>query len=217
MLRSSRGAWWCALLLFAGLVAALAWHRAESQIIPECAAGVDLAVNGQILAADRKPTGDWSLDVRVMGYDQRQILKSPSTQGCQSLVAKTLVGKRLLVRWRAQDPIQVGERWLFTLKLRVPWGAANPGGFDYRRWLLASGYSATGYVKKGNRQLAPDTVPFRPRWVANIRDLLARQGLVHSNTLLQRRVTAFLVFTMVAFGSVQGLTRVSWFIYCLAD
>jgi competence protein ComEC len=162
----------------------LAWHRAETRIIPECATGVDLAINGQILAADRKPTGAWSLDVRVMGDDQRQTLKSPSNRGCQSLLAKTLVGKRLLVRWRAQDPIQVGERWLFTLKLRVPWGAANPGGFDYRRWLLASGYSGTGYVKKGKRLLAPDTVPFRPRWVAYIRDLLERQGLVHSSTLL---------------------------------
>ena len=78
----------------------------------------------------------------------------------------------------------MGQRWLFTLKLRVPWGAANPGGFDYRRWLLASGYSATGNVKTGRRLLAPDAVPFRSRWAGRIRDLLEWQGLVHSNTLL---------------------------------
>ena len=37
-------------------------------------------------------------------------------------VVPRLLGKRLLLRWRAQDMIQAGERWLFTLKLRVPWG-----------------------------------------------------------------------------------------------
>ena len=125
---SVRGVWWCTLALFAGLGMGLAWHRAHSQIIPECAAGVDLEVRGQVLAADRKPTGEWSLDARVMGYDEGQTLKRPSMPQCQNLV-----GKRLLVRWRAQERIQAGEQWLFTLKLRVPWGAANPGGFAYRR------------------------------------------------------------------------------------
>lgn len=178
MRRSVRGVWWCTLALFAGLGVGLAWHRAHSQIIPECAAGVDLEVRGQVLAADRKPTGEWSLDVRVMGYDEGQTLKRPSMPQCQNLV-----GKRLLVRWRAQERIQAGEQWLFTLKLRVPWGAANPGGFDYRRWLLASGYSATGYIKKGKKLLIPNAVPFRPRWIAHIRGLLERQALVHANTL----------------------------------
>ena len=146
--------------------------------MPECAAVVDLEVRGQVLAADRKPTGEWSLDVRVMGYDEAQTLKRPSMPQCQNLV-----GKRLLVRWRAQERIQAGEQWLFTLKLRVPWGAANPGGFDYRRWLLASGYSATGYIKKGKKLLIPNALPFRPRWIAHIRGLLERQALVHANTL----------------------------------
>ena len=117
MRRSVRGVWWCTLALFAGLGVGLAWHRAHSQIIPECAAGVDLEVRGQVLAADRKPTGEWSLDVRVMGYDEGQTLKRPSMPQCQNLV-----GKRLLVRWRAQERIQVGELWFFTLKLRVTWG-----------------------------------------------------------------------------------------------
>lgn len=177
--RFSHGVWWCGLLLVSGLVVGLAWHQAESGIIPECAAGVDFAVSGEILGADRKPTDEWLLDVRVVGQDARQNLHALSPQPCHRLV-----GKRLLVRWRAQDSVQVGQRWLFTLKLRVPWGAANPGGFDYRRWLLASGYSATGYVKTGRRLLTPDAVPFRSRWAGRIRDLLEGQGLVHSNALL---------------------------------
>lgn len=157
--RFAHGVWWCGLLLVSGLVVGLAWHQAESEIIPECAAGVDFAVSGEILGADRKPTDEWLLDVRVVVHDARQNLHALSPQPC-----RRLVGKRLLVRWRAQDSVQVGQRWLFTLKLRVPWGAANPGGFDYRRWLLASGYSATGYVKTGRRLLTPDAVPFRSRW-----------------------------------------------------
>ena len=62
-------------------------------------------------------------------------------------------------------------------------GAANPGGFDYRRWLLASGYSA-GYIKTGKRMLKPAAKPFKARWQGNLRSLLEQHGLVHSTTLL---------------------------------
>ena len=170
---------WCVLLLFTGLAVGLAWHQAKMGSIPECAAYVDFAVGAEILDANRKSTGEWLLDVRVVDHGAQQTPNNLSAQSCQSLL-----GQRLLLRWRGQDMIQVGERWLFTLKLRVPWGAANPGGFDYRRWLLASGYSATGYIKTGKRTLKPAAVPFRARWQDNLRSLLEQQGLVHSNTLL---------------------------------
>ena len=170
---------WCALLLFTGLAVGLAWQQATVRSIPECAAHVELALSGEVLAANRKSTDEWLLDVRVVGHGTLRTRNILSGQSCQGLL-----GKRLLLRWRAQDMIQAGERWLFTLKLRVPWGAANPGGFDYRRWLLASGYSATGYIKTGKRMLKPAAKPFKARWQGNLRSLLEQHGLVHSTTLL---------------------------------
>ncbi|MFQ5642969.1 MAG: DNA internalization-related competence protein ComEC/Rec2 [Thiogranum sp.] len=62
------------------------------------------------------------------------------------------------VTWyRNSQAIQPGERWQLRLRLKRPRGFANPGGFDYRRWLLAQGIQATGYVRSGtvNRRLHP--------------------------------------------------------------
>ena len=41
---------------------------------------------------------------------------------------------------------QAGQAWRFTVKLRRPRGFANPYGFDYQKWLIASGYAASGYI-----------------------------------------------------------------------
>ena len=43
-------------------------------------------------------------------------------------------------------PLQPGERWRFTARLRRPHGLANPHGFDYEAWLLERGIRATGTV-----------------------------------------------------------------------
>lgn len=51
---------------------------------------------------------------------------------------------------------QAGERWQFAVRLKRPHGFANPGGFDYERWLFQQGIRATGYVRKDlqhNRRL----------------------------------------------------------------
>ncbi|HHH43625.1 MAG TPA: DNA internalization-related competence protein ComEC/Rec2 [Gammaproteobacteria bacterium] len=55
------------------------------------------------------------------------------------------------VTWyRNAQTVQPGERWQFRLRLRRPRGFANPGGFDYRRWLLAQGIQATAYVRRAS-------------------------------------------------------------------
>lgn len=51
--------------------------------------------------------------------------------------------------WLAPPQIHAGERWLFTVRLKLPHGNANPGAFDYEAWLLERGIRATGYVRPG--------------------------------------------------------------------
>ena len=54
-----------------------------------------------------------------------------------------------------------GEQWQFAVRLKRPHGFANPGGFDYERWLFQQGIRATGYVRKDpehNRRLAAGSV-----------------------------------------------------------
>jgi competence protein ComEC len=44
-----------------------------------------------------------------------------------------------------------GERWQLAVRLKRPHGFANPGGFDYERWLFQQRIHATGYVRSDSR------------------------------------------------------------------
>lgn len=60
--------------------------------------------------------------------------------------------------------LAAGDRWALRVKLRTPRGFANPGGFDYERWLFAEGIGATGYVREARRARRIATAPdFRMR------------------------------------------------------
>ncbi len=56
---------------------------------------------------------------------------------------------------RQPAPIEAGERWQFTVRLKAPHGASNPHGFDYELWLWEQGLQATGYVRAGPKDPAP--------------------------------------------------------------
>ncbi|QHE75662.1 DNA internalization-related competence protein ComEC/Rec2 [Hydrogenophaga sp. PBL-H3] len=51
--------------------------------------------------------------------------------------------------------VRAGDRWRFTVRLRSPHGLSNPHGFDRERWLWEQGLQATGHVKLGPRDPAP--------------------------------------------------------------
>lgn len=60
--------------------------------------------------------------------------------------------------WRlgAGSPgLRAGDRWRFTVRLRSPHGNFNPHGFDRERWLWEKGIQATGTVRNGPRDPAP--------------------------------------------------------------
>jgi competence protein ComEC len=51
--------------------------------------------------------------------------------------------------------LKAGERWQLTVRLRQPHGNRNPHGWDRERWLWEQGIGATGYVRSGPRDAAP--------------------------------------------------------------
>jgi len=60
--------------------------------------------------------------------------------------------KTLRLGWyQSREKPALGERWQLVVKLKRPHGYANPGGFDYERWLFQQGISATGYVRDDGR------------------------------------------------------------------
>jgi len=58
-------------------------------------------------------------------------------------------GELLADLQRAPQPLQAGERWRMTVRLKAPHGGSNPHGFDFELWLWEQGLQATGYVRAG--------------------------------------------------------------------
>lgn len=56
---------------------------------------------------------------------------------------------RLLLSYYGDLSLHPGERWRFGVKLKKPWGLANPGSFNLQTWYAYSGIDGTGSVKKG--------------------------------------------------------------------
>jgi competence protein ComEC len=66
--------------------------------------------------------------------------------------------RRIRVSWYGGAPdLRPGETWRLTLRLRVPRGFMNPGGFDYEGWLRQHRVWAVASVRPAgeNRRLAP--------------------------------------------------------------
>jgi len=77
--------------------------------------------------------------------------------------------------FRDAPPLRVGERYALTVRLKPPHGFANPGTFDYERWLFQEGIRGTGYVRgDGDLELleAGPGPYLIDRWRQHLRDRL---------------------------------------------
>ena len=90
--------------------------------------------------------------------------------GQRSGAGMDAVGTRVRLSWYGGPRVGEGEIWQWTVVLSGPWSYANPGGFDYERWLLGAGLQGTGYVKSGERLRA-----VRPRTMERARHAVAEQ------------------------------------------
>ena len=60
--------------------------------------------------------------------------------------------RRTRLGWyRTRERPRAGERWQLVVRLKRPHGYANPGGFDYERWLFQQRIVATGYIRDDAR------------------------------------------------------------------
>ncbi|WP_295960014.1 DNA internalization-related competence protein ComEC/Rec2 [Rhodoferax sp.] len=56
---------------------------------------------------------------------------------------------------RQPGDVRAGERWEMTVRLKAPHGGRNPHGFDFELWLWEQGVQATGSVRAGPKEVAP--------------------------------------------------------------
>ena len=89
---------------------------------------------------------------------------------------KELRGRRLRLTWYGAPELRSGDVWRLDVRVRRPWGFANPAGFDFPRWLLGRNIQATGYVLNGQLLAAAPPTPLTQARTA-LRQTLLDGGL----------------------------------------
>lgn len=130
----------------AGLLWAL-WWASPTTTLPLALEGVDLWLEGWIVSIPDREGRSVHFEFAVNQARRDDQMET------------ALAGKRVRLSWWddargddgagevVQPSLQVGDRWGFTVRLKQPRGLANPGGFDYERWLYAKGIAATGGIR----------------------------------------------------------------------
>jgi len=100
-------------------------------------------------------------------------------------------------------PMQAGEAWQLRVRLKAPHGFANPGGYDYERWLFSRGVRATGYVKKGavNQRIADPAGHYTDRLRQRVAEHLDSLDLPAATIAILRALTV---------GDRAGMTQPQW-------
>ena len=135
---------WRLAWLPAALVIGFFWAagRAELALRPV----LDPALEGQTVLIEGRVV---DIPRRMSGRDYRLLFaadRMDAGNGWEAYPATVRLG------WYRTTTVPAsGDRWQLAVRLKQPHGYANPGGFDYERWLFQQRIRATGYVRKDAR------------------------------------------------------------------
>lgn len=137
----------------------LAWRRRPAGLLAAALGVAWACLHGQALLAQRLPPacdGQVSgLTVTIAGLPRHQRLPDGTWQ---QRVPVTVDGidepacrgpRQLSLAWYGEQTLAPGERWRFVARLRLPWGEANPGGFNRQDFFARRGLDASASVRAG--------------------------------------------------------------------
>jgi competence protein ComEC len=139
--------------LIAFSLTALRAAHFQSRALDPSVEGRDVAVTGIVAAMPQR--NDSGLRFRFE-VDEPTPLPPQILLGWWGTAATDDAGSMDLAR--SVPELHAGERWRFNVRLKAPHGNVNPHGFDYELWLWEQGLQATGYVRAGPRDPAPQRV-----------------------------------------------------------
>jgi competence protein ComEC len=140
-----------------GLTGARAAHFAAQALAPALE-GIDLVVSGRVASLPRgTERGErFEFAVESAQWQGRAVSLPERLQLSWYTQPLSAVWTEPLASPQQGPGLRAGDRWRFTVRLRSPHGNANPHGFDRERWLWEQGIGATGYVRTGARDPAPE-------------------------------------------------------------
>ena len=119
---------------------------------------------------------------------------------------------------RAPATLTAGDRWQMTVRLKAPHGGRNPHGFDFELWLWEQGVQATGYVRAGPKNEAPQRLAQTwqhpvERVRQRVRDAIFErllQGEMDDADGQRRRSRQAGVVAALVVGDQQAIERADW-------
>ena len=105
--------------------------------------------------------------------------------------------------------VQAGERWAMTLRVKAPHGTRNPHGFDYELWLWELGVQATGYVRAGAKDPAPQRLAQTWRYPVALARQIVRERI---NAQVAQHQTAGVLAALVV-GDQAAIERADWDVF----
>jgi competence protein ComEC len=103
--------------------------------------------------------------------------------------------------------VRAGERWRFTVRLRPPYGAMNPHGFDQELVLFEQGIRATGSVRA---QTAPQRLADAQPWAIDRLRQFLRDRLTRA---LPNDPRAAGVIAALAIGDQSAIDKADWDVF----
>lgn len=157
---------------------------------------------------------DVAVQARVLGLPVRNGDSLRLFLALESSPQGVRLPARVVVNWYARGPqvlpeVRSGERWGLTLRLRQVHGASNPHGFDRELWLWQRGVGATGYVRDGPRDPAPQRLSAASAWSVDV----ARQAVVLAIEQRVSDVRAAGVLQALVVGEQAAIEREDWSIF----
>ena len=198
--RLGRLAW--PLVLVATALAAFGltgWRAAHfaQQALDATLEGVDVRVEGRVSGLPRRSADSQSFVFEV----------ASARRDGQAVPLPERLQLSWYLRGAASDQTlpRAGERWQLTVRLRRPHGSFNPHGFDRERWLWEQGIGATGYVRSGPRDEAPQRLAAAGRGLGAARQAVgeAMAARVHDPRLAG-------VLAALVVGDQSAIDREDW-------
>jgi competence protein ComEC len=136
------------LALLGGATTDLRAGRRLAEALDPALEGQDLSLVGVVSSLPRSSASGTRFVLEV----------ESATQGGRVLAVPAQVPAVVALGWYLNDSDEValadprtelraGERWSLPVRLKLPHGSMNPGGFDVELWWWEQGIRATGYVR----------------------------------------------------------------------
>ena len=153
-------------------------HHMLANQLSETLAGQDILVEGRVVDLPQEDSRRQLFGFRVSKA------QTPSGTLIDSFPSKINLSSYDSLR------VKTGEGWRLLVKLKVPRGFANPGGFDFQASLMRRGIGATGYIRaSGSNQLLHQ----QPRFSMDVLRYQLQQWLINTSRSSEKGILVALL------------------------